>query len=726
MTTRARGADPVLHYATCTLCEAICGIEVETEGDRVLSIRGDKDDPFSRGHICPKAAALADLHDDPDRLRRPVVRDGTQWREVGWAEAYDRVARGLTAVRRAHGNDAVAVYLGNPNAHSLGAMLLAPRFVRGLRTRNRYSASSVDQLPHQLASHLMFGHQLLVSVPDLDRTDLLVIFGANPAVSNGSLMTAPDVVRRLKAIRSRGGRVIVIDPRRTETAGLADAHHFVRPGTDALVLLAMLNVLFDENLVRFGRCESFVTGVEEVRAIAARFPPERTASATGLPAKVVCGLARELAAAERGVCYGRLGVSTQEFGALACWLVNVLNIATGHLDAVGGAMFPQPALDLISGRYISPGGIGRWRSRVRGLPEVGGELPVAALAEEIETPGDGQVRALVTIAGNPVLSTPNGRRLDRALATLDFIAAVDCYVNETTRHAHVILPPTSPLERDHYDLIFNALAVQDVAKFSPAVFPRAADARHDWEIFNELAWRTAGGGAAQRLRARGKAGLQQALGLRGLLDIALRRGPRGAGFAPWASGLTLRRLREAPHGIVFGPLQPCLPGRLVTKDRRIQLAPTRLLDDVPRLEQALQAWASTQANALVLIGRRDVRSNNSWMHNSARLMKGKPRCTLLMHPSDAAARGLSDGVMVRVRARAGEVAVPLRITEDMAPGVVSLPHGWGHDRPGVRLSVASASPGASVNDLTDELRLDAVSANAAFNGTPVEVEAVSA
>jgi anaerobic selenocysteine-containing dehydrogenase len=708
---------------TCTLCEAICGITAEVRDEVVVSIRGDADDPFSRGHICPKAAALKDVHEDPDRLRRPMVREGTQWRETTWDDAFVEVTRRIGAVRRRHGGNAVAVYLGNPTVHSLGAMLFAPGLVRALRTTQRYSATSVDQLPHMVAAFHMFGHQLMLPVPDLDRTDHLLVFGANPAVSNGSLMTAPGVARRIAAIRARGGRVVVVDPRRTETARLADRHHFIRPGADALVLLAMLHVLFDDGAVRLGASEGFTDGVSRVGEAAARFPPERVAEAAGIEPDAIRGLAREFAGAARAVCYGRVGVSTQEFGTLACWLVNVLNVVTGRLDVPGGAMFPRPAVDVIGGRLAGRGSVGRWRSRVRGLPAFGSELPAAALAEEIDTPGPGQVRALVTHAGNPVLSTPNGTRLERALAGLDFMLSIDIYLNETTRHAHVILPPTFALERDHYDLAFHGLAVRNTAKFSPALFPRPAGARHDWEILNELSWRLAAGAPAARLTARALAAARAAAGPRRILDYLLRTGPYGAGLRPFGRGLTLARLARAPHGIDLGPLDSCLPDRLHTPGRRLQLAPDAILADLSRLEAAL-AGCSTRDRALSLIGRRDLRSNNSWMHNSPRLVKGPPRCTLLMHPDDAAARGLADGDTVRVRSRAGAVEVTLEVTADIMRGVVSLPHGWGHDRPGLRLAVAAAHPGASLNDLTDEACVDAASGNAAFSGVQVEVDAL--
>ena len=707
-----------MHFRTCSLCEAMCGLAISVEGGAVREIRGDAEDPFSRGHICPKGAALADIHADPDRLRAPLRRDGAGWREIGWEEALDEAARGLVSVQRAHGRDAVAVYLGNPNVHNYGALLQTQVVHRALRSRSRYSATSADQLPHMLAALEMFGHQLLLPVPDVDRTQFFLMLGANPLASNGSLMTAPGIERRLKELKARGGRLVVVDPRRTETAALADTHLAIRPGTDAFLLLSLLHTLFAEGLARPGRLAAFTDGLDAVRDLARAFPPARVADATGIAAAEIERLARDFAAAPSAICYGRVGVSTQEFGGLACWLVNAVNVATGNLDREGGTMFTRPAVDLvgIASRLGQRGRFATRRTRVRGLPEFGGEWPVATLAEEIETPGDGQVRALLSIAGNPVLSTPNGARLDRALAGLDFMVAVDFYLNETSRHATLVLPPVGQLERDHYDLALHILAVRNTAKYSPPLFAPPPGARTDWDILLGLAARIAAVRGDRSWATRLQYAALRRLGPRGLLDLNLRAGPYGP--RPWRPrGLTLRRLERAPHGIDLGPLAPCLPGRLETPGRRIRLAPPSLVADVARLEASL----ARARPALALIGRREVRSNNSWMHNYPRLMKGGDRCTLLMSPSDAAVRGLADGARVRVTSRAGSIEVPLEVTRAMRDGVVSLPHGFGHDRPQTRTGVASAHPGASLNDVTDELAVDALSGTAAFSGVAVEV-----
>jgi len=713
----------LVHYRTCSICEAICGIEITSAGDQRLNIRGDKDDPFSRGYICPKAVALQDLHYDKDRLRHPVRRTAGGWERISWNDAFNEVAQNLKRIRAQHGRNSIATYLGNPTVHNYGAILFAPSFLRSLRTRNKFSATSVDQLAHHLASFLMFGHQLLLPVPDVDRTNYFLILGANPAASNGSMMTAPGMNRRLEEIRKRGGKVVLIDPRHNETARFADRHIFIRPGTDVLLLLALLHVIFEEKLTKPA---PFTKGVETVARLVTEFPPERVAEITGIESNQIRALAREFAAAESAVCYGRIGLSTQEFGGVCQWLINVLNIVTGNLDRPGGAMFPLPAFDPVSApeSLAARGSFARWHSRVRKLPEFSGELPVAALAEEILTEGEGQVKAFVTLAGNPVLSTPNGRELDRALASLEFMVSIDCYINETTRHAHIILPPASPLERGHYDLAFHLLAVRNTTKFSPPLFERNAETRHDWEILLELETRIKHDGFIGGVRRKLS---QQFFTPERILDLGLRFGPYGARLNPFSKGLTLRKVRKAVHGIDLGPLTPCLPGRLQTIDKQIELAPEVLVKDVERVRCRFLNDAAYEANGhLLLIGRRQLRSNNSWLHNSERLVKEnptKPRCTVLMHPTDAANRDLLNGQKVVVRSRVGSIVLPVEISEEIMRGVVSIPHGWGHDRDGNQQTVAQQHAGASINDLTDQQSLDALCGTAAFNGTAVTVAA---
>ena len=697
------------------LCEAVCGLSVEMEGGTVTSVRGDPDDPFSRGHICPKAAAIVDVQSDPDRILEPQRREGDRWRSLFWREALAEAGEKIAAVQKRYGRNAVGVYVGNPTVHSYSALLATPLFNRALGTRSRFSATSVDQLPHMLAALEMFGHQLMLPVPDIDRTDFFLVIGANPLASNGSLMTAGGIARRLEELRRRGGKLVVVDPRRTETAAVADRHLGIRPGTDALFLLALLQVLFAERLVAPGRLADFSEGLDALRGCAEKFPPERVAAQSGIPAGAIRDLARAFAGAPSAVAYGRVGASTQEFGGLCAWLIVALNAVTGNLDRQGGFMFPAPAADLVAlaEKTGDRGHFALWRSRVRGLPEFGGELPAASLAEEIETEGKGRIRALITFAGNPVLSTPNGARLERALAGLEYMVSIDLYRNETTRHANLILPTSFGFERDHYDLAFYTLAVRNAARYVKALVQPPKGTRGDFEVLLDLAAQVRRHGGGRKGRVLGATlRLARFLGERRLLDLLLRFGPHR---------LSIAKLLKNPHGVDLGALRQQLPARLFTPGKRLRLAPEIFLSDVQRLEARL---AAPPTKGLVLIGRRALRSNNSWMHNSERLVKGPAGCVLFMHPDDAAARNLESGQPARVTSRVGSVEVPVSITTDVTPGVVSLPHGWGHSRTGAALSIAAAHAGASVNDLTDEQSVDALSGTAAFNGVPVTVSAV--
>jgi anaerobic selenocysteine-containing dehydrogenase/NADPH-dependent glutamate synthase beta subunit-like oxidoreductase/NAD-dependent dihydropyrimidine dehydrogenase PreA subunit len=718
------------HLRTCTLCEAMCGIKIEYQGDKILSIAGDPDDQHSRGHICPKGYALQDLHNDPERLRTPLKRVGEQWLPISWDDALDEVAERLADIQASQSNDAVAAYWGNPTSHNMGIMLTMGRFRKALNTRNLFSASTLDQMPHQLVSYLMYGHSQMFTIPDIDRTDYMLMLGANPAASNGSLMSAGDVLGRLQAITGRGGKIVLIDPRRTETALYVSEHQFIQPGTDALFLLGLLQVIIERRLGKPGRLLELAKGWEVLGALLERIPLARIAERTGIAAADIERIAVEYASADKAVCYGRMGVSTQEFGALNHWLINLLNILTGNLDSAGGMMFSTPAVDLlkISGR----GGFDRYRSRVRGLPEFIRELPAPVLAEEMLVPGKGQVRAFVSVAGNPVLSSPNGRNLEQALEQLEFMVSVDFYLNETTRHAHIILPPTGPLEHEQYDLIFNLFAVRNVAKYAEPLFPHPPGTRSDWDIFSELSKRIERRKMAhkplqQRLKYQANARLGEYFTPQRILDQSLRTGAYGNGggllsrLNPFArKGLSLAELKKHPHGIDLGPLKPSLPGRLFTKDKKIDLAPARLVADLDRLCQRFAEPAAKPG--LLLIGRRDLRTNNSWMHNSYRLVKGKDRCALFLHPEDATAHGLGNRDQARLVSAKGELLVTVKITEDIMPGVVSLPHGWGHHRPGMRISTAQAHPGVSINDITDEQLVDQLSGNAVLNGVPVTLQ----
>ena len=697
-----------LHHRACHLCEAICGLTLETtqaEDGRlaITSIKGDPLDSFSRGHICPKAVALQDIQNDPDRLHQPMLRVGNEWQPISWEDAFALVAERLAGIQARHGQNAVAVYQGNPSVHNYGLMTHSNYFLGLLKTRNRFSATSVDQLPHHLTSHLMYGHGLLLPIPDIDHTDFMLILGGNPLASNGSIMTVPDVEKRLKAIQARGGKVVVVDPRRSETAAIADQHLFVRPGGDAALLFGVLNTLFAEGLTRASHLP--VEGLDDVRRAITNFSAEAMSRQCAVPAEQIRQLARDFAAADKAVCYGRMGVSTQAFGTLCHWLVQLINLVTGNLDRVGGALCTTPAVDLVAS--TGGGHFNRWQSRVSGRPEYGGELPVSALAEEMLTEGEGQIRALVTVAGNPVLSTPNGRQLEQALDGLEFMVSVDLYINETTRYADLILPSTSALENDHYDTTFNMFAVRNVTRFNRAILPKPAGALHDWEIFV---------GLAKAFAAQTGVSLKPTMPPAQMIDFGLRAGTYGDASV---HKLSVAMLADHPHGVDLGPLQPNLGARLKTADGKVQAAPQVILADLSRFA----AQPEPVVDELLLIGRRHVRSNNSWMHNYHRLVKGKPRHQLLMHPDDLASRQLSDGQRVRVSSRIGMIEVEVVASADMMPGVVSLPHGWGHDRPGVQMSIASGQPGASANDLTDERQLDELSGNAALNGVPVQVAA---
>lgn len=707
------------HYIACNLCEAICGLEIRIENGAVRSIKGDKLDPISKGHICPKAVALQDIYNDPDRLRTPIKKTGDGWQDISWSQAFDEVTRGLKRIQRKHGRNAVAIYLGNPTVHNLDAMLFGPMFFRTLRTKNRYSATSVDQLPEQLVSLWMFGHSLLIPLPDLDRTDYHIIFGANPVVSNGSLMTAPGVSKRLKAIRERGGQLVVVDPRRTETAVIADQHLFIKPGSDVFMLLAMLHVVFQENLQTLGTVGDFTRGMDAIEKLVQDYPPQKVASITGVDPQDLEALVKDFCKAQSASCYGRIGVSTQQYGTLTQWLITVFNIVTGNLDVPGGTLFAKPAVEVITPSTSGKKGFADNFSRVRKLPNFSGEFPVAALAEEITTPGEGQIRALVTSAGNPVLSTPNGKQLDDAINQLDFMVSIDIYVNETTRHANIILPPLTSLERPQYDLAFQALAIRNGAKFSQAVFPPGKEQRSDAQIFLELAWRMQTGPWFKRAGARLKKEILLWLGSEWIINKKLKQGPYYQ-----SHGLDLKKLKQNPHGIDLGAMQACLPGRLLTADKTINLAPEECVADLKKLSEYLLADDTTSKASgfnLLLIGRRDPRTNNSWLHNSHRMVKGKNRCLALIHPQDAQSCNLQDGDIARVSSKVGAIRIPVALSDDMMPGVISIPHGWGHQMDGVQLSVAKQHAGVNTNILTDDHFLDSLSGNAALNGIPVSV-----
>ncbi len=723
-------------------------MEITTADREVIRVRGDRADVFSQGFICPKGSSLAALHADPDRLRAPMVRDRDtgQWQEVSWPEAFATVERRMMPVLARHGREALATYVGNPNAHNISLLYYGRQLGRSLATRNAYSAGTVDQITKQVSTALMFGTTLSIPIPDLDRTHYLLMLGANPAASNGSLLTAPDVLGRLDGIRQRGGKVVVVDPRRTRTAEQASEHLFIRPATDAHLLMAMTQVLFAEGLVDLGRLEGHTTGVDEVGRLVADWPPERVAEVCGIAAEDIRRLARELAGAPSAAVYARIGTCTQEFGTLASWLVDVLNVLTGNLDRPGGALFPRA----LCGQPNSKGNPdmprtiewGRWRTRVRGAPEVMGQLPAACLAEEIDTPGEGRIRALVTIAGNPALSVPDSERLQAALPGLDCMISVDNYINETTQWADVILPGESHLGQPHFSATLYQLAVRHVAKWSEPVFAPEPDRPREWEIMLILSSIFAGQGTEVDTVAADDAiisariaketadewspvygrdpaelfeALAPAVGPERVVDWQIRTGPYGDAFGTNPDGWSLARLKQHPHGVDLGPLEPRVPEVLRTLSGKIELAPDYVTADVPRLAASLDRDRS----GMVLVGRRNLRTNNSWMHNVATLISGREQCGLLIHPEDAARHGVADGEPVRVASDTGELVAVAQVSDEMMPGTVSLPHGWGHDQPGTRLSVAATRPGVNSNILAGPDAIEPLSGNAMVNGIPV-------
>jgi anaerobic selenocysteine-containing dehydrogenase len=731
----------------CPFCEATCGLSLDVEGDTIVSVRGDKEDPFSRGYICPKAYGVKELFHDRDRLRRPVRRTPTGWEEISWTEAYDEVASRLIEIRDRYGKDAIGTYTGNPIVHDLGAVLYRIVLQRALETRSMFNSAAIDTLPKIVQTGLMFGRHFptAVPIPDIDRTHYLLVIGANPVVSHGSLMTMPDAPGRLKDVIRRGGKVVVVDPRRTETAKIASEHHFIRPGSDAAFLLALVHTLFEENLVKLGAAEGLVASLDDVEALAREFSPEAVAAYCGIGAGVIRRIAREMAAAESAACYGRLGTCVQEFGTLATWGCDLVNILTGNLDRAGGVMFTTPAAPIDAALPKEQGfEIGRWKSRVSGRPEVEGLIPSSTMAEEILTPGDGQVRAMILLMTNPLRSAANSVELERAFSSLDFLVAVDFYINETTRHAHVILPTPSPAEQAGYEIAFYLLSVRNVAKWSwPAVDPPAGTP-NSWEVLLEVALRLMGfaGMPANavdefvfRKFAEGAVEngspwpgltvdemaekLQGHVGPERLVDMLLRIGPYGDGFDRRPDGLTLAKVQAAPHGIDLGPLEPRLKEVINTKSGKIELAPATMTEDVPRLRRRMAAGS----NGMVLIGRRDLRCSNSFMHNLPALVKGRDRCTLQIAPEDAGRLGLRSGGAARVTSRVGSVVAPVEVTADLMPGVASLPHGWGHDVDDTRLEVARAHPGVNTNVLTDNREYDEASGTAVLFGTAVEIEA---
>jgi len=711
-------------FHTCSLCEATCGLTFEVEDNRILSVRPDEDDVFSKGYVCPKGIAIADVHHDPDRLRRPVRRNAAgHFEEISWDEAFDLVARRIREIRERHGRDAIGFYWGNPTGNNHGALLMLSSFTKAIGTRNRFSAGSQDANPRIVTSYELYGSSISIPIPDIDRTDYFLCLGGNPMISNGSVMTAPDMRRRLRAVRERGGKVVVVDPRRTETAKEADEHVAIRPGGDGAFLLAMAQVLVERGRLDRRFIEGTTDGWPEIERRLTAFTPARVAAFAGVPADVIERLALEFADARSAVCYSRVGVCVGAYATVATFATDLLNIVAGRLGREGGPMFTTPAFDI--GRVARMSGLDghdRWQSRVRGLPETLGDLPATVLADEIETPGLGQIRAMVTLAGNPVLSVPNGKRLAAAFDKLDFMVSIDIYINETTRHADVILPPCWNLAEDHIDLLFASLAVRNIARWSPPVVERAEGELADWEILLELSERLGGGPMGEPWLDRPLRWLRP-LGVRwtptGFLNLLLRLGPYGDRFLPWSDGLSLEKLEAAPHGIDLGALQPGVERRLYHRDKRIHLASPCMLKAMAALGHDLDAKGGE--DGLVLIGRRELRSNNSWMHNVPSLVSGRERCVLYVHPDDAARYEIRDGEMAVLESRVHRGEVRVAVTDEMRPGVVSLPHGWGHMDSAPWQKVAGSHAGVSINDWVDDSVVEPIIGQSILNGVSVRL-----
>lgn len=692
------------HYRNCNICEAMCGVEIKYQDKQIISIKGDKNDPFSKGHMCPKALGLQDFYEDKDRLKTPIKRTDNGWVELTWDEAYAEIAERFGEIQSTFGKNALGVYLGNPNAHNVGNALFLKPFMKSLGTINRFSSASTDQMPHHVASNYMLGNGMLIPVPDIDRTDFMLIIGGNPVVSNGSMMTAPGVLQRMKGIQQRGGKVVVVDPKRTKTAKIADQHLFIRPEKDALLLLSMIHCVFENKRVNLRHLAPLIDNVEQLESLVKGYSPEDVSAHVGIESGAIRTLASEMMSANSAVCYSRMGASTQTFGGLCQWLTIVFNIVTGNFDREGGAMFPLPAFNLLRQKDRGiPSTFGRHTSRVKQLPFFNGEFPVATLADEILTEGEGQIKAMITVAGNPVLSTPNGQQLATAFKQLDYMVSLDIYLNETTKHANIILPAASGIQNSHFDIFFNSFSVRNTAKYSAPLFEKDENQKADWEILKELSAHITGTPVSPYTPEM-------------ILDMELKSGPYGD------QGMSLQMLKDNPHGVDLGPLKTSLTERLLTADGKINLIPQLYVDDLPRLQAVMEQPAKNSDYPFELIGRRLTKSHNTWTQNSARLIKGRNSCTLEVHPEDAKALGITKGQLLNVSSNVGQINIEAEITDDIQQGVVCMPQGWGHNQKDTQMNVAATQPGVSINDLTDANRVDLLTGNAALNGTPVAIK----
>ena len=708
------------HYRTCHLCEAMCGLEITMNQGVVESIKGDKRDVHSKGYLCPKAVALQDIHEDPNRLKYPVKRTETGWEQISWKEAFDLVEQNIKRIRKAHGGNAVGVYTGNPTTHNTGTILYLYDFINAIGTQNSYASHSLDQLPQMFVAGEMFGHQAMFPVPDIEHTDFFLLVGANPLVSNGSIMSTPNIGGKFKQLQQRGARIVVVDPRRTRTAQAANVHHFIKPGTDVFLLLAFVQELFAQGLVQDSHVLKIADNIITLQELVQDYTPAKVSEIVGIAPEEIQQLVKEFAQAPKAIIYGRMGVSTVKFGGVCHWLINLINILTGNMDVAGGVMFTLPAIDLLKALKKEAKQL-RWRSRVKQLPETAGALPTVTMADEMLTPGQDQIKAMITVAGNPLLSAPNSNALKKGFEQLDFYVAIDIYINETTRHANVILPPAAALEVIHYDFALSIVSPRNIANFSPAVVPIDQDRKYDWEILIELQKRIEQGNV---LKLKAKHALLGWLTAERRIDLGLKIGPYGiwGGRMFKKGGISLKRLKKQVHGVDFGAMQSCLPKRLFTKNKRINLTPSEITKELPKVHELLQEKKELKEE-LLLIGRRHLRSNNSWMHNYPRLMKdGDKRCTAMLHPEEAQKRGVVNGDWITVSTAVGQIKIKAEITDEVMPGVLCIPHGWGHHDKNIHLDVASKYAGVNVNELIDHEIYEEMSGNAVFSGIPVKVK----
>jgi formate dehydrogenase len=716
------------HTTFCRICEAACGMVATVEDGRITKLRPDRDHPLSQGEACPKGVAMLEVHDDPDRVLHPMRRraDGEGFERVSWREAIADIGTRLRAVRDEHGGDAIGWYMGNPGAFSYSHPLWVKGFVDALGSKHYYTASSQDVSNRFAASALLYGSPALLPIPDLNRTKFLLVVGANPLVSHGSVLTAPRIRHQLDEIVERGGRVVVVDPRRSETARQYE-HVPVQPDSDAQLLLSLLHVIFDEHLEDTAAITEQSTGTQLLRNAAAEHPPEATESATGVPADTVRALARDIAAAESAAIYGRTGSCLGRHGTLVSFLLDALGLVTGNLDRPGGLVFGRPviALDEVAHR----GGLdsyGKVHSRIGGFPDVLGAMPASLMAEEITTPGDGQMHALFVSAGNPVMSVPDGDKLTRALVELDLLVSIDLYVNETNKHADYVLPAATFLEREDLPIAFLGFYTTPFIQWTePVVAPRG-EARDEWETIDDIAGEL---GIVPlpipQLRMLGRR-LTRWLTPQRLVELLLRTSAQGDLFGLRRGKLNLDVLRKHPSGIVVDEqiATGVLRKRIYTRDKRVNLQPQQLREALDRLRD-LGGADSGGEFPLRLIGLRELRSHNSWMHNSPMLMRGKRTHAARVHPDDAVAHGLSDGGGVRITSKHGSLEVAVKVTDEIVAGTVALPHGWGHHG---GWQVANAAGGANSNVLAGSAveDLEPLAGMAFLNGIRVKLEPIAA